>query len=133
LLTQIIVEDAKEPDSPFPLDILRQMVVASGRATQETTLKYTKAVLDMYQNAYRAMAPPVNPFEFIQTPASPEVPWSSQPPEGSHKAGAGEPKKHETVEVDELKQRVEELESLVSKLGAGKTARKRKGKARNRR
>src|SRR5579872_548455 len=50
ILTQIIVENAKAPDSAFPLDVLRQMVVASGRATQETTLKYTKAVLDMYQN-----------------------------------------------------------------------------------
>jgi polyhydroxyalkanoate synthesis repressor PhaR len=132
VLTQIIVEDAKEPDSPFPLDILRQMVVASGRATQETTLKYTKAVLDMYQNAYRAMATPMSPFEFIQTPASPrpatrEVPWGSQPPEGSQRASTAEQKKHE---VDELKQRVEELESLVSKMGAGKTLRKRKGKSR---
>src|ERR1035438_9436613 len=40
ILTQIIVEDAKTPDSSFPLDLLRQMVVASGRARQESTLKY---------------------------------------------------------------------------------------------
>jgi len=38
VLTQIIVEQAKAPDSTFPLDVLRQMVVASGKATQETTL-----------------------------------------------------------------------------------------------
>ena len=56
VLTQIIVEHAKEPGSAFPLDILRQMVVAYGKATQENTLKYTKAVLDMYQNAYQAIA-----------------------------------------------------------------------------
>jgi polyhydroxyalkanoate synthesis repressor PhaR len=134
VLTQIIVEHAKEPDSPFPLDILRQMVVASGKATQEATLKYTKAVLDMYQNAYRAMAPPLSPFEFIQTPAPPrsnvpEAPWGSEPAEGSHRAGTPEQKKHEPAEVDELKQRVEELESLVSKLGTGKPVRKRKGKS----
>src|SRR5208283_2646724 len=82
VLTQIIVENAKESDSTFPLDILRQMVVAGGRATQETTLKYMKTVLDMYENAYRAMAPPASPFEFIQTatappPAGPQVPWGS--------------------------------------------------------
>jgi polyhydroxyalkanoate synthesis repressor PhaR len=138
VLTQIIVEHAKEPDSPFPLDILRQMVVASGRATQETTLKYTKAVLDMYQNAYRAMAPPLSPFEFVQTTPSPrstapETPWGSEPAEGSHRTGTSEQKKHETIEVDELKQRVEELESLVSRLGAGKAVRKRKVKSRKRR
>ena len=55
ILTQIIVEDAKGPDSKFPLDILRQMVVASGRASQETALRYMKAMLDIYQNSYRAM------------------------------------------------------------------------------
>src|ERR1039458_8625045 len=73
VLTQIIVQHAKEPGSTFPLDILRQMVVACGKVTQGTTLKYMKAVLDMYQNAYRAMTPPVNPFEFMQTMPLPVV------------------------------------------------------------
>ena len=36
ILAQIVVEDAKAPDSVFPLDVLRQMIVASGRATQES-------------------------------------------------------------------------------------------------
>src|ERR1035438_8377439 len=55
ILTQIIVEDAKTPESKFPLDLLRQMVVASGRASQEGALKYMKAIADMYQSTYRAM------------------------------------------------------------------------------
>src|SRR5260370_28492958 len=66
ILTQIIVEDAKAPNSSFPLDLLRQMVIASGRARQESALKYMKAMLDIYQNTYRAMAPPLNPFDFMQ-------------------------------------------------------------------
>jgi polyhydroxyalkanoate synthesis repressor PhaR len=41
--TQIIAEGAKTPDSSFPLDMLRQMVIASGRASQENVLRYTKA------------------------------------------------------------------------------------------
>jgi polyhydroxyalkanoate synthesis repressor PhaR len=121
VLTQIVVEHAKGPDSAFPLDILRQMVVACGKATQENTLKYTKAVLDMYQNAYRAMAPPLNPFEFIQPPAVPV--------EGSNEGRTDHRKKDETVEVDELKQRVEELESLVARLGTRTTEPKRKRKS----
>ncbi len=129
VLTQIIVEHAKEPDSAFPLDILRQMVVASGKAAQENTLKYTKAVLDMYQSAYRAMSPPLNPFEFIQAPteARSAVSRAGSPPESTGRAGS---KKDETTEVDELKQRIEELESLVSGVGAGRRQRKRKGKSR---
>ena len=38
ILTQIIVEDAKTTGSNFPLDVLRQMVIASGKAGQEGTL-----------------------------------------------------------------------------------------------
>ena len=34
ILTQIIIEDAKTPDSTFPLDLLRQMIITSGRASQ---------------------------------------------------------------------------------------------------
>jgi polyhydroxyalkanoate synthesis repressor PhaR len=125
VLTQIIVEQAKEPDSAFPVDVLRQMVVASGKATQETTLKYMKALLDMYQNAYRVMAPPLSPFEFFQKPAPPAEPFVQAPPEPRRRAPA---RRQETNR--DLKQRVEELESLVSELKAGKPQRKRKAAAR---
>jgi|SRR5579863_4443695 len=128
VLTQIIVEQAKEPESAFPLDILRQMVVASGKATQESTLKYTKAVLDMYQNAYRAMAPPLSPFEFIPPSAAPaagQVPWGTTRPAESSPTGADHQGKYEAAGVSELKQRIEELESMVSGLGAKKTSAKK--------
>jgi len=121
VLTQIIVEQAKAPESAFPLDILRQMVVASSRATQETTLKYMKGVLDMYQNAYRAMAPPLG-FEFMQPPSSGPAPVRDVDlPRDLRNARAREGGE----EVDELKRRVAELESLVSKRRAAKP-RKRK-------
>src|SRR5271166_4794329 len=81
ILTQIIVEDAKAPDSNFPIDVLRQMVIASGRASQESALKYMKTMLDIYQNTYRVMAPPLNPFEFLQRKDAPgaEVPEHATP------------------------------------------------------
>src|SRR5271165_5557554 len=65
ILAQIVMEDAKTPGSVFPLDILRQMIVASGKATQENALRYMKFMMDIYQNAYRAMPPAVNPFEMM--------------------------------------------------------------------
>jgi len=106
VLTQIIMEDAKEPDSAFPLGILRQMIVASGRATQESALKYMKAMFDMYQNAYRVMSPPLSPFEFM--------PGSRSRSSASAPARAPQPETR-TTEVDELKQRVAELEAQVLK------------------
>lgn len=130
VLTQIIVQDAKEPDSVFPLDILRQMVAAGGKATQETTLKYMKAVLDMYQNAYRAIAPPVSPFDFMQSAARQAVqPERWAPPPAGPPAEPSARENNDTDDVDELKRRVEKLTSMVDELAAKKNVRKRKRKS----
>jgi polyhydroxyalkanoate synthesis repressor PhaR len=124
VLTQIIAEHAKTPNSAFPLDVLRQMVAASGRATQESTLKYMKAVLDMYQNAYRAMAPPLSPFEFMRPPAAQ---GAAATPVGASVHG----EEAKGTEVDELKRRVEELEALVSKRRKKAKSRKRNSRRRS--
>ena len=44
VLTQIVVEQSKGEDSAFPLDVLRQMIAASGKATKDAALTYVKAV-----------------------------------------------------------------------------------------
>jgi polyhydroxyalkanoate synthesis repressor PhaR len=133
VLTQIIVQHAKDSESAFPLDILRQMVVACGKATRDNTLKYTKALLDMYQNAYQAVAPSLNPFEFMQAsparPATPPMPGVAHT-EASSEVKTAHGKKEDTAEVSELKRRLEELESRVSRYGSRKTKRRRKEKPR---
>jgi polyhydroxyalkanoate synthesis repressor PhaR len=122
ILTQIIVEDAKLPNSSFPLDLLRQMVVASGRASQEGALKYMKAMLDLYQSTYRAMTPPLNPFDFMQglrvDREAPQDEKASETP--APKTGQNQGKPSDSAEVQELKKRLAELETLVSKLVPGK-------------
>jgi polyhydroxyalkanoate synthesis repressor PhaR len=120
VLTQIIVEQAKAPESAFPLDILRQMVVASSRATQESTLKYMKGVLEMYQNAYRAMTPPLG-FEFMPPPGPAPA---SDAPDRTHDFRSSRAQESGGAEVDELRRRVAELESLVSKPAKGKSGKK---------
>lgn len=117
ILTQIIVEGAKTPESGFPLDFLRDMVMASGRASQESALRYTRAMLDLYKSTYRAMSPAFNPFDFMQTSSAagsrPEPPPSAETvPQQEPAAGPSE--------VTNLKQRVAELEKLVSTLAAKK-------------
>jgi polyhydroxyalkanoate synthesis repressor PhaR len=131
ILTQIIVEEAKTPESNFPLELLRQMVVASGRASQtsqESALKYMKEMLDFYQQTYRTMAPPLNPFEFMQnlrpnrnapkeenTSGSAPVP----PQDRQNEAQPEEMKPAESEEVRELKSRLAELERIVTTLVPG--------------
>lgn len=126
VMTQIIVEDAKTPDSAFPLDVLRQMVVATGRASQEGALKYMKAMFDMYQSAYRAMPQPVGPFDFMMggagaRPPQPEPAASAPPPPAPQAAETN------GAEVDDLRRRVEQLSGLVERMaGKKKPAARRK-------
>jgi polyhydroxyalkanoate synthesis repressor PhaR len=135
VLTQIIVETAKSPNSVFPLDLLRQMVAASGRASQEGTLKYMKAIFDMYQNAYRAL-PPLGAFGFMPpdagahaSDAEPIMPTSSNA--SSRGTGSTTHAKRDDAEVREMKRRIEELEAMVSKIGPEPSKRgRRKPKAR---
>jgi polyhydroxyalkanoate synthesis repressor PhaR len=108
VLTQIVVEHAKDDHSTFPLDVLRQMVVASGRVTNEAALTYMRGVFDMYQNAYRAVAP-LAPTH-VAAPAPPPV-------------SATVPHRGED-EVDALKKRLAELESVVSGIRSKPAARK---------
>lgn len=134
VLTQIVVEHAKGPESTFPLDVLRQMVVASGKATQENTLKYMRALVEMYQSAFRAMSPALNPFDFMR-PISGRAPVTNEPPppeRPGQETGVSAADHPESPKVDELRQRLEELESMVSRLKrkkprtAAKTRRPRK-------
>jgi polyhydroxyalkanoate synthesis repressor PhaR len=113
VLTQIIVETVKAPGSGFPLDMLRQMVVASGRASQDGFLRYMKAMFDLYQNTYRAFNPGLTPFDLMQSVMGTAVPPST-PPEV-------EP----TETVADLRKRLEELERIVKEQPSATPARKR--------
>ncbi len=48
VLTQIIVEDAKGQPAGLPLELLRQLIVASDRAGQEFIMWYRKSAFDAY-------------------------------------------------------------------------------------
>lgn len=50
VLTQIIVEDAKDAPTGLPLELLRQLIMASDRAGQEFIMWYLKSAFDTYQN-----------------------------------------------------------------------------------
>jgi len=134
VLTQIIVEHAKGPESTFPLDVLRQMVVASGKATQENTLKYMRALVEMYQGAFRAMSPALNPFDFMRPmPRSAPAPPEARGEESRPQAGfpMGEPS--DSSEVEELRQRLEELEGMVSRIKRKKSSSRAKSKRQRKR
>ncbi len=116
VLTQIIVEDAKGPESALPLDMLRQMVIAQGKLTQESVLNYTKTMMEMYRNAYRAFSPPLTPFDVFQSMMT----SAGHAPKQSPASSPANPSQTEDsppaqAEVKELRRRIEELERTVGR------------------
>ncbi len=130
VLTQIVVEGAKAPNSAFPLDMLRQMIVASGQVSREGLLGYMKAMVDMYQNTYRVFTPGLSPFDF-KGPLESDPPPEEGPLKGNRASSGASPGSEPSVE--ELRRRVEELERLIPKTTATRATPKRKRTSRPKR
>ena len=54
-LTQIITEDAKDKPTGLPLELLRQLIVASDEVRQEFIMWYLKSAFDTYQKVQDAV------------------------------------------------------------------------------
>ena len=55
VLTQIITEDAKDKPTGLPLELLRQLIVASDEVRQEFVMWYLKSAFDTYQKVQDAV------------------------------------------------------------------------------
>ena len=107
VLTQIIVEDAREREIALPLQLLTQLVRASDKATHDFLSWYLNSTLDLYKKAQDTVQTRLSdaknavssPLEFMRNLLS-----GQSPPSLSH---AGE--------VEELRRRVEELQSHLAK------------------
>lgn len=108
ILTQIIVEDAREREIALPLQLLTQLVRASDKATHDFLTWYLNSTLDLYKKAQDtvqtrlsdAKSAVTSPLEFVRNLLSGQ---SLQP--AASQAG----------EVEELRRRVAELQSHLEK------------------
>src|ERR1700746_3637353 len=83
ILTQIITEDAKEKPTGLPLELLRQLIMASDEVRQEFVMWYLKSAFDSYQKVQDAvqnrltdvqsaiLSPGDSMKRFLGTPPSP--------------------------------------------------------------
>ena len=55
ILTQIIVEDARDRETGLPMQFLRQLVMASDRKTHEFLAWYLNSTLDLYHKAQQSL------------------------------------------------------------------------------
>lgn len=119
-LTQIITEDAKDKPTGLPLELLRQLIMASDQVRQEFVMWYLKSAFDTYQKVQDAVQ---NRLGEIQSAILSPVDimkgflGSPQPPA---------PDEHAETEIDLLRKRVLELESRLSKKTPSKRIRQSK-------
>lgn len=129
-LTQIIVEDAKDQPSGLPLELLRQLIVASDRVGQEFIMWYLKSAFDTYQKVQSSVQTRLSEMQSAALSPLQAVKSFLQSP-------AAEKAADENDELLKLRKRIAELETQQpkskerKKTGAARKAsgsRKPKGK-----
>jgi len=106
ILTQIIVEDAKDQPTGLPLELLRQLIMASDRAGQEFLMWYLKNAFDTYQKVQETVQDRLSSVrEAALSPLQMVTSFLSRPP-------AAPPPDDE---AEQLRRRVAELEALLAR------------------
>jgi polyhydroxyalkanoate synthesis repressor PhaR len=106
-LTQIITEDAKDKPTGLPLELLRQLVVASDEVRQEFVMWYLKSAFDAYQKVQDAVQ---NRLTDVQSAILSPMDTMKR-----FLGNAPPPRKDDAQELDALRQRVAELEGRLKK------------------
>jgi polyhydroxyalkanoate synthesis repressor PhaR len=124
ILTQIVMENARDQETALPLQLLRQLVTASDQATHEFLSWYLNSTFDLYQKAQQAAA---SGSEKLRTGLSEAKSAAASPLEFVRGLLAGHafPPAQDAGEVEKLRQRIEELEA---RLAQGAKPARRKGK-----
>ncbi len=119
-LMQIVMEDAKEKPTGLPLELLRQLVVASDQVGREFMMSYLNSAFDAYHNLRNTVE---NGFSEVQSVAGSPLQLvknfiqsavSEKPAEGS--------------ELQQLRKRVAELEKQTATANTNRKRRPRKAK-----
>lgn len=119
-LTQIIMEDAKDKPTGLPLELLRQLVVASDEVRQEFVMWYLKSAFDAYQKVQDAVQSRLGEVQSaILSPMDMMKRFLGEPP-------SSQPRAQSEPELDALRKRVAELEAHLKKPARGKHSRKKR-------
>lgn len=125
ILTQIIVEGAKDKDSGLPTDLLRQIIIAGGRAQQQILTSYFRFALDLYLRAHQdfrdrlsgARSKTLGPLEAMQkffgVAASGSFPWGLPKP-AARPAEPAADSADAVTELNELRARLDAVERQLA-------------------
>jgi polyhydroxyalkanoate synthesis repressor PhaR len=125
-LTQIITEDARDKPTGLPLELLRQLIVASDQARQEFVMWYLKSAFDTYETVQGAVQNRLGQMQSaILSPMESMKRILSGPPPSSPQG--------DQSELEALRKRLAELESRGRKSSPKKRSQQGKNKGRGRR
>jgi polyhydroxyalkanoate synthesis repressor PhaR len=112
-LTQIITEDAKDKPTGLPLELLRQLIVASDEVRQEFLMWYLKSAFDTYEKLQDAVQ---NRLSEVQSAILSPVDLMKR----FLSATSSLPQRNDpTIEVEALRKRVAELEAELGQSTRG--------------
>ena len=106
-LTQIIVENAKEQPTGLPLELLRQLVIASDHVGQEFIMWYLKSAFDTYQKLQSAIQ---GGLSEVQSAALSPLSMMKKLVQGKTAQAPSE-----AGELEQLRNRLAELEAQIKK------------------
>jgi polyhydroxyalkanoate synthesis repressor PhaR len=129
-LTQIIVDDARQQPTGLPLELLRQLIISSDRVGREFIMWYLKSAFDAYQGVQHKLQSGLNG---VQSAALSPISAiknliQGQPPEKS----TPEARTGSSAELQQLRQRIAELEARTEKPKQPRTPAKRKSRKKRR-
>jgi polyhydroxyalkanoate synthesis repressor PhaR len=114
ILTQIIMEDARDQQTGLPLELLRQLIVASAQARQDFMMWYLKTAFDTYQKVQ----------DTVQSQLSGMRSAAAAPLETMRRFFTGyapqQTEHSKDEELAELRERIAELEGRLKKKPAKK-------------
>src|SRR5690242_5146876 len=120
-LTQIITEDARDKPTGLPLELLRQLIVASDEVRQEFIMWYLKSAFETYQTVQSAVQ---NRLGEVQSALLSPVEMMKK-----FISGPQQPKTEPDTELEVLRRRVAELEARLEKPAPAKKPTSKKGNA----
>jgi len=107
-LTQIITEDAKDKPTGLPLELLRQLIIASDEVRQEFLMWYLKSAFDTYEKLQDAVQ---NRLSEVQSAILSPVDMMKR----FLGSASASQRAAEESEVETLRRRVAELEDRLGK------------------
>jgi polyhydroxyalkanoate synthesis repressor PhaR len=119
-LTQVIMEDAKDKPTGLPLELLRQLVIASDEVRQEFVMWYLKSAFDAYQKVQDAVQSRLGEVQSaIVSPMDMMKKFLGEAP-------SAQPGAHAEPELDKLRTRLAELEARLDKPARRERSRKKR-------